>query len=182
MRCDSFPRCEKSLKWLSSLHHVGKNAAGQVCKRVNVDLSGVEHDKEAVVTWVDLEPVTRAQCAIVTGPPSSFPPMSLHVTINVGSSSDLCNVYVCGFGGFLFHPGVNAIPWPDLLSQPDVPPPPLPPLIKGQVGRPRFGIDILQLFPHHYSTPARPASWLQLNFVFMERRRENRPGFRKEPQ
>ena len=92
------------------------------------------------------------------------------------------NVYVCGFSGFLFHPGVNAIPWPDLLSQPDVPPPPLPPLIKGQVGRPRFGIDILQLFPHHYSTPARPASRLQLNFVFMERRRENRPGFRKEPQ
>ena len=69
--------------------------------------------------------------------------------------------------------------------KPDVPPPPLPPLIKGQVGRPRIGIDILQLFPHHYSTPARPArpaSWLQLNFVFMERRRENRPGFRKEPQ
>ena len=142
----------------------------------------MEHDKEEMVTWVDPEPVTRAQCAIVTGPPSSSPPMSLHVTINVGSSSDLGNVYVCGFGGFLFHPGVNAIPWPDLLSQPDVPPPPLPPLIKGQVGRPRFGIDILQLFPHHYSTPARPAPWLQLNFVFMERRRENRPGFRKEPQ
>ena len=110
------------------------------------------------MTWVDLEPVTRAQCAIVTEPPSSSPPMSLHVTINVGSSSDLCNVYMCGFGGFLFHPGVNAIPWPDLLSQPDVPPPPLPPLIKGQVGRLRFGIDILQLFPHHYSTPAKPAS------------------------
>ena len=66
--------------------------------------------------------------------------------------------------------------------KPDVPPPPLPPLIKGQVGRPRIGIDILQLFPHHYSTPAKPASWLHLNFVFMERRRENRPGFRKEPQ
>ena len=72
------------------------------------------------MTWVDLEPVTRAQCAIVTGPPSSSPPMSLHVTINVGSSSDLGNVYVCGFGGFLFHPGVNAIPWPHLLSQPDL--------------------------------------------------------------
>ena len=86
---------KNSLKWFSSLHHLGKNAAGQVCKRVNVDLSGVEHDKEEVVTWVDLEPVTRAQCAIVTGPPSSSPPMSLHVTINVGSSSDLGNVNVC---------------------------------------------------------------------------------------
>ena len=80
--------CRKALRFLS-YHHIGKNAAGQVCKRVNVDLSGVEHDKEEVVTWVDLEPVTRAQCAIVTGPPSSSPPMSLHVTINVGSSSDL---------------------------------------------------------------------------------------------
>ena len=144
----------------------------------------MEHDKTEVVTWVDLEPVTRAQCAIVAGPPSSSPPMSLHVTINVGSSSDLgkCVVLEVFFSTQVSTPFLGLIFSP---IKPDVPPPPLPPLIKGQVGRPRFGIDILQLFPHHYSTPARPArpaSWLQLNFVFMERRRENRPGFRKEPQ